>query len=238
MSTDRIDFISAYCDRWCERCAFTDRCSAFACKIAEGMCGDLADAIELAVGAPHPVEGTPRETAGATLLAEFSDFEPSDQELAEFKREEKVRDARLDVAPTTRMATTYMLGATAWLTQHHDGLVTRADPIVREAVEIVGWDAYLIGPKLHRALYGRDRSQNGDDGCDDHPVQTDWNGSAKVALISLERSEAAWRVIVEATGDRTASALADAAGNLRRIVLDEFPQAMSFIRPGFDEPRR
>ena len=57
-------------------------------------------------------------------------------------------------------------------------------------------------------------------------------------MISLERSEAAWRVIVEATGDRTASALADAAGNLRRIVLDEFPQAMSFIRPGFDEPRR
>jgi len=43
---------------------------------------------------------------------------------------------------------------------------------------------------------------------------------------------------VEATEDGTASALADAAGNLRRVALDEFPQAMSFIRPGFDEPRR
>ena len=238
MDTHRIDFISAYCDRWCERCAFTDRCSVFACKIAEGMCGDLADAIELAVGAPHPVEGTPHETVGANLLAECANFEPSDEELAEFKREEQARDARLDVAPATRMATTYMLGATAWLMQHHDGLVTRGDPIVREAVEIVGWDACVIGAKVHRALDGRDRSQNGEDECDDHPVQTDWNGSAKVALISLERSEAAWRVIVNATEDGTASALADAAGNLRRIVLDEFPQAMSFIRPGFDEPRR
>src|SRR5213593_2321166 len=140
MASDRIDFISAYCDRWCERCAFTDRCSAFACKIAEGMYGDLADGIELAVGAPHPVEGMPRETAGAKLLAEFSDSQPSGQELTEFKREDKMRDARLDVAPTTRMATTYTLGATAWLTQHHDSLVTRADPIVREAVEIVAWD--------------------------------------------------------------------------------------------------
>jgi hypothetical protein len=238
MDTDRIDFISAYCDRWCERCAFTDRCSAFACRIAQGMCGDLADAIELAVGAPHPVEGTPRETAGANLLAECPNFELSDEELAEFRREEEARDARLDAALTTRMATTYMLGAMAWLTENRDGLVTRADPIVREAVEIVGWDAYLIGAKLHRALDGRDCSQNGEDGCDDHPVQTDWNGSAKVALISLERSEAAWRVIVEATEDGTASALADAVGNLRRVVLDEFPQAMSFIRPGFDEPRR
>ncbi len=30
MHGDRIDFISEYCDRWCERCAFTSRCSAYA----------------------------------------------------------------------------------------------------------------------------------------------------------------------------------------------------------------
>ena len=29
VSDDRIDFISSYCDRWCERCAYTERCSAF-----------------------------------------------------------------------------------------------------------------------------------------------------------------------------------------------------------------
>jgi hypothetical protein len=51
MSAERIDFISSDCDRWCERCAFTDRCSSFAVHIAAGMCGDLAAAIELAVGA-------------------------------------------------------------------------------------------------------------------------------------------------------------------------------------------
>src|SRR5206468_3255294 len=30
----RIDFIAAYCDRWCERCAYTMRCSAYACRVA------------------------------------------------------------------------------------------------------------------------------------------------------------------------------------------------------------
>jgi hypothetical protein len=59
-----------------------------------------------------------------------------------------------------------------------------------------------------------------------------------VALISLERTEVAWRVIGDATGDSEASALADAVCTLRRIVLDQFPKAMSFIRPGFDEPWR
>src|SRR5918994_7887981 len=39
MARDYIDFISAYCDRWCERCAFTNRCSAYAVDIAAAMCG-------------------------------------------------------------------------------------------------------------------------------------------------------------------------------------------------------
>ena len=34
MNVDRIDFISSYCDRRCERCAFTSRCSLFAVQKA------------------------------------------------------------------------------------------------------------------------------------------------------------------------------------------------------------
>ena len=29
MAADYIDFISSYCDRWCERCAFTSHCRLF-----------------------------------------------------------------------------------------------------------------------------------------------------------------------------------------------------------------
>ena len=112
MGTDRIDFISAYCDRWCERCAFTARCSAFAPRVPDG-----------------------------------------------------------------------------------------------ESDEI-------------------------------DPVQNDWNGSAKVALISIERSAHAWRTIAQALRDETAAMLADQMAALCREVESEFPAARSFVRPGFDEPWR
>jgi hypothetical protein len=55
MSTDRIGSISEYCDRWCERCAFTSRCAAYAVQAALGMCGDLKEALHLAIGVPMAV---------------------------------------------------------------------------------------------------------------------------------------------------------------------------------------
>jgi hypothetical protein len=238
MNTTRIDFISSYCDRWCERCAFTDRCSAFACQAAIGMCGDAAEALELAIGAPHPVHDAPDENAGGREFLELLNRQPSAEEMAEIVRDEKARDVRIDRVVLNRMARIYMRRSTSWLQKHRDGVVVGADPVVLEALEIVGWDAYFIGAKVHRALDGRDRFQHDEEECDSDPLQNDSNGSAKVALISLERTEAAWRVIGDATGDSEASALADAAGTLRRTVLDEFPKAMSFIRPGFDEPWR
>ena len=236
MKAERIDFISAYCDRWCERCPFTDRCSAYACHVAIAMCGDAREGMELAVGAPQPVEGERPETVGETLLAEGIDVELSPEEMAEFERDEKARDTRLDAHPCTGMATQYTLRATSWLKEHGD-LLTSGDPVVKEAVEIVGWDAYLIGAKVHRALDGRDRAEH-DDEEDDDPVQNDWNGSAKVALISVRRSEAAWGVIAQAIADPVPATLAAELGDLGRVVLERFPRALSFIRPGFDEPWR
>ena len=233
----RIDFISAYCDRWCERCAFTDRCSAFACTLAVGMCGgDVAAGIELAVGTPQPVNGAEDETAAATLLADVPNVEPSPEEMADIERDDKARRARLDQVPLCSMSTTYGLRAWTWLKKNHDAVATHADPLVREAFEVVAWDAPLVGAKLHRALAARDRSQHDSGEWDEHPVQNDSNGLAKVALISLERSEAAWRVIAGATEDTAAFVLADAVGHLRRTAQHEFPNAMSFVRPGFDEP--
>ncbi|MBI4476315.1 MAG: hypothetical protein HY654_04025, partial [Acidobacteria bacterium] len=78
---DRIDFISAYCDRWCERCAYTSRCSLFAAQAAIAMCGDVVEGLELAVGAPHP-EGldSPRVPE---WIAEIEHGEFGAEELAE-----------------------------------------------------------------------------------------------------------------------------------------------------------
>ena len=76
MDAERIDFISAYCDRWCERCAFTARCSAYACHIAVDMCGDFAEGLELAVGRPRPEPGDPEEPDARDWLADFDNAPP------------------------------------------------------------------------------------------------------------------------------------------------------------------
>ena len=57
-----IDFISAYCDRWCERCTFTERCSLFAVQAALAMCeGDDEQAMELAIGRAPSEDGEPED---------------------------------------------------------------------------------------------------------------------------------------------------------------------------------
>jgi hypothetical protein len=61
----------------------------------------------------------------------------------------------------------------------------------------------------------------------------------KVALISIDRSEIAWRLIADATGgDADALFFADSLQDLQRLVRAEFPRADEFVRRGFDEPGR
>jgi len=69
-------------------------------------------------------------------------------------------------------------------------------------------------------------------------VQNDWNGSAKVALVAIERSLTAWHTIAEAASDAEAATIAAQLEEFQRAALDEFPKAMEFVRPGLDEPWR
>ncbi len=67
------------------------------------------------------------------------------------------------------------------------------------------------------------------------PQQSD--GSAKIALVAIDRSIAAWGEIRNhflARQDDVMGIIACLDG-LRRKVKAEFPHAGSFIRPGFDK---
>ncbi|HET7618678.1 MAG TPA: hypothetical protein VFK20_09215 [Vicinamibacterales bacterium] len=233
MDTTRIEFISSYCDRWCERCAYTARCAAFACHVAVAMCGDVAEGYELAVGAPHPVDGEP--PGGEDLPFDLPDI--SAEDIAEFEQREAARAARIQASPLIQASAAYAICAHRWLADHQPRLALVGDPLLVEALDVVMYDAAFIGAKLHRALSGRERHED-EENDDVHPVQNDWNGSAKVALISIERSETAWRVIAQASGAATAASLAGALADLEWLVRAEFPHADAFVRPGFDEPWR
>lgn len=224
MLTDRIEFISEYCDRWCERCAFTSRCSAYAVQAALGMCGDLREALQLAVGAPM-APGAPTR-----LVTKIEVAQPTPQEVRDLEAVVEAYAKRIKEAPLTKNAMEVAVAEHRWF-HKHAAIRESGDAVVREAVAIVSWDSTFIGGKLARALHGRESGEDQDD----DPIQNDWNGSAKIALISIERSESAWRTIAQATGDLTASELASSMSALRGDVEDAFPFARLFIRPGFDE---
>lgn len=234
MRRDRIDFIGEYCDRWCERCAFTERCSHFAVQAAIAMCdGDFREAIELAVGRPQPVHGERQPTTGERLAEAFAAMPPpTDKELEEISREYEERAQRVDASAISQASMDYGIGSSRWL-EAHEMLRIDGDPALREAVSIIEWDAHFIPAKLRRALNGLDEFRTGE-AFEKDPVQNDWNGSAKVALISIVRSEQAWGLIHTALTDEGAAALRDALRALGAAVRREFPDAIRFRRPGFD----
>ena len=117
----------------------------------------------------------------------------------------------------------------AWLEAHDR--VSRYEPDDPRAV--IGWFQYSIAAKTHRALEGL---------AYDDPAERDWpadhDGSAKVALVGMERSHAAWLELVHrglASPAEVEPFIADLiclSDELERV----FPRARAFVRPGLDEP--
>jgi hypothetical protein len=224
MRSDRIAFISEYCDRWCERCAFTTRCSAYAVQAALGMCGDLQEALQLAIGVPMAA-GETRPTV------EFRFVTPQADERRALEAAIDTHAREIKEAPLTRNAMDLAIAEHRWL-HEHPAIRDSADPVVREAIDVISRHSVFIGGKLARALLGHQSAANsGDD-----PIQNDWNGSAKIALIAIERSESGWQTVAEGTGEVGAAAIAASFAALHDEVENAFPFARFFKRPGFDEP--
>jgi hypothetical protein len=233
MRGEYIDFISVYCDSWCERCPFTHRCSAYAVQMATGMCGgDFEAGLELAIGPPPP-ETEAERTQREEFFGSLANAEPTPQEIAAFEREREQCEERIEETPTSTASSRFTLLAHRWLKDRRETVARTADAALADALEVAAWDRFLIHVKLHRALTGRDEAQRGE-GFDDHPIQNDWNGSAKVALISIDRSLTAWNAIADATGDPDARHVVEELEGLRTEAEHAFPNARKFRRPGFD----
>jgi len=131
------------------------------------------------------------------------------------------------------------------------------DVSATEAIEVIRWYQFFIAAKLMRAISGSDRAAQTEDSAsteeifaDEEPfedeeydaeaddvVQSDADGSAKVALIAINRSESAWRVLHRSLPEKTDS-IAPMLAALERLRLSTeatFPNAYEFMRPGFDE---
>jgi len=99
---------------------------------------------------------------------------------------------------------------------------------IEEAVEVIRWYQFFIAAKVMRAIRGSMEERGAD---------SDSDGSAKVALIGIERSIAAWGVIPRHNRfyRERVFEIISFLNLLKQAVEETFPGAKSFIRPGLDE---
>jgi hypothetical protein len=215
-----------YCDRWCEQCGFTSNCRLFADK-AELEATLNPTLKPIADAPPCPKDSSPQPAWIQELIDEMNNA------VAEAIADGTIDEPRPPIAPEhgiiEERALAYAQRVHAWLTAR-DFLSVYEPPDPRA---VIGWFQYSIPAKAHRALRGlayADREQP--DGPADH------DGSAKVALLAIERSHAAWLNVVH-TGLGTASEVEPFIADLIALSdeLDRvFPNARTFVRPAFDEP--
>jgi len=201
-----------YCDSWCAACAFTSRCRLFAnsAEFEAEMDPTLKPVVD-APPLPQDVPPGPPAWMQAPQPSPRRRIPPEHEALCEH-------------------AITYVDWVFAWR-RTHEAFATATDPADPRGV--VSWFYSLIYVKIRRALRGL---------AEDDAAARDWpadhDGSAKVALLGVERSQEAWLQIVE----RGHATWNEAEPFIRQLlwIRDEieriFPNARAFVRPGFDEP--
>lgn len=243
-STQFIDGIFNYCDRWCERCAMTKHCRVFVTEEAvQAASKDELEKKEFWEKLDEQLGYTVHQTN--KWIEEMLPSEPpSEEEMEEYQREEEWANLLIESADLMQAATAYRVAADAWLEGHEDlhkaasrrmqnkDVPHDSDERAVDAVSIAAWYQYQISAKLHRALRGKREDEWGDD-----RIQNDWNGSARVALLGLERSMTAWSILRDLIPDECDAIvrLLARCGLIRRMLLQEFPDVRQFVRPGFDD---
>jgi len=241
---DLISGIYNYCDRWCERCPLTSRCLVFATEQVDHNGSTQAHDIHNQAFW-EKLDCVLVETQ--ELIAEWAreagiDLRHVPEE--EFKPRKRRRQL-VDNHSLARAGKKYANAASDWFREFDQQVEIgnrRASDRQRDlteqladAREVIQWYQYQIAVKTIRALSGRKEELDGEAELAEFPKDSD--GSAKVALIGIDRSIAAWRLMQLSLPERAGSivTLILQLERLRRRLEKHFPDARDFVRPGFDE---
>jgi hypothetical protein len=223
---DLISGVYNYCDRWCERCPLTSRCLVYATEQEDNDLFENHDIRNEAFWKKlNKIFQETREmitkwagNAGVDLTA------PCEEDGARHKRKRQL----VDNHPLTRAGKKYANAASDWF-REFDQTIEINELGMTDAREVIQWYQYQIAVKTIRALSGQKEEFEAD-------FPKDSDGSAKVALIGIDRSIAAWRMMQLSLPEREESIvpLILQLDGLRRRLEKGFPEARDFIRPGFD----
>ncbi|TVQ99252.1 MAG: hypothetical protein EA399_07980 [Desulfovibrionales bacterium] len=241
-SRDNPDIVSGihnYCDKWCQRCEMTRRCAVYAMEEAEVHDAGDGDA-DNEVFWGKIAESL---TSAMEMLRDMADQAGVDLDAVDWEAEKERQGAsqrEVHAHPLVRSAQEYMSGVEKWF----DALETRASTghldvnpsldelLLKDMIDVIIWYHTVIPTKLSRAVWnvveGNEEFFSED--------ESDAQGSAKVALICIERSMAAWWRIL--------GLFPDCSGQIKKFLMQldrlrretdkAVPLARSFQRPGFD----
>ena len=232
-----IPGIYNYCDRWCERCPQTSRCLNFSISEEEFSDPETRDIRNEAFW--NKLSGIFGETL--ELLREGA--KKWGIELEALGSIDDIEDIKAkDVAVKNHLLCRAAKRYSEWVEDWFKGRETlffemaaaaREGVRLEEAIEVIRWYQYFIAAKVMRAIRGKMEEEE-EERCDEFPSDSD--GSAKIALIAIDRSIAAWAVIEHYISDcnKEVMDVITFLDGLRLAVEETFPNARSFIRPGFD----
>lgn len=247
---DFIPGIYNYCDRWCERCTFCSRCRNYEPANAstpeqndsnnkafwDRITNNFAEAIRLLKEKADmygiELDTVPQEEV--TLSEKKKERAAKDHQLATSTMEYIAKGrAILDGAEMLTGKMNELLRHLELGLQGPEEIKVQAETI-SECREVVSWYLHFVHVKCMRALMGKADDESWEE---ENGFPKDSDGSAKIALIAMDRSIEAWTALlrlIPAEEDRILPLLA-LLQKSRRLAEQEFPQARQFVRPGFDE---
>jgi hypothetical protein len=245
-----IPGIYNYCDRWCERCAFTSRCMNYALSEDEFESPESKDITNKAFWDKlHGIFKVTLEMVKETAEEMGIDLNAIDNE--EIAKQEKQVRKIVKEQPYTQAALAYAKKVDDWFDSNKKLLEDKADELqtlaeadipgtrpadeavnIRDCLDVVRWYQHQIYVKLCRAASGLIRGELEDL----EYAPEDANGSAKVAITGIERSIAAWGGLLNQFPQQEHSIL-ELLVNLKKLLRQVeavFPDARAFVRMGFD----
>jgi hypothetical protein len=249
MKNDFIPGIFNYCDKWCSRCEFKKRCSVYVDDNSTDndlpnealiiMITDKLKALseifehspqlmpyttdvvykEFALAGKNEMEKTPYFGVRNSIMSKANEY---GRLAANWLGERKVDEAiqifseKLDLDLVTI-----------------DEIALELDTVQEWLDEITHFMTF-IPAKIKRAVASARRQKEWDF---QSGFPRDSEGSAKIAVLAIEQSIKTWEKLMAyfpGLEDDCLDFLARLQ-HLEELTLKEFPNAMNFIRPGFDE---
>lgn len=252
-NTEKNEFIPGiynFCDRWCKKCPARKSCLSYAMekklekRVEDVLMGKYKEKniwsyLKHLFDSTYEILQELAEERGIEMQDIYAAQEVAkgfwtnrSENFIDEDRNEFLMD-HSDIPPIYLIYTVLAEKYLEELGEQLEGDIS-ADIVLLNAWDVINWYLEIIHSKLLLALYNRHWN---DDDKKREEREEQCNGSAKVALIGIKRSIAAWQRVAKfyPQDQKEISHLVTILQQLQREINRNFPEALTFKRPGFEK---